>query len=731
MKKELLVPVGNYLSLIAAINNGADAVYLAGKKYGARAYSDNFTLEELDKAVKTCHLYGVKIYITVNTLIYEKEIKEAIDYIDYLHKIGVDAVIMQDIGLINLVHNMFPNLEIHASTQMHNHAKENIDFLENLGVKRVVFARELSLDFINNLETSMEKEAFIQGSLCVSYSGQCYFSKCILDRSANRGMCAGMCRLKYEAYEDDKKIETNGDYLLSPKDLCSVKKFKEIMDSNIISLKIEGRMKSPSYVAIITKIYRKLIDDYYQGKDLIVSDNDMELLKSIFYREYTEGNLFNKDNIMNIKSSNHIGLLSGKVTNITNKKIEITLSKELKQGQSIRFKESDIGITLNFIYDKNNNLISKGLPNTKIYIDNFIKVKLNEEVYLTNPNLSDEITITKKIPIQMKFTAETGAAMIIEVSDGINKVEKKSSAAEPAKTSPSSSEQVKKNLIKTGNTPFVVDELKIILDDNQFIQNSILNNLRREALDELKEIRENKKVEYLKKEFITEDIICPKEKGIFVLARTKEQIEALKKYPVNIIVDNEKYLEESFIYKVNRNSLSYNLKHDKLLNTSYASMVKNPSLIGDYFLNITNHYALDVALKYNRIVTLSIENELEDIKDITKNYQNVNAAVYIYGRIELMMMKNCLIKNIKKESHCHACMQNKKYTLKDRNKAIYPVITNPLYHTSYILHNKVTDKIDQINTYQNIGINNFRLDLFDETYEDTINLMERLFSIYK
>lgn len=731
MKKELLVPVGNYLSLIAAINNGADAVYLAGKKYGARAYSDNFTLEELDKAVKTCHLYGVKMYITVNTLIYEKEIKEAIDYIDYLHKIGVDAVIMQDIGLINLVHNMFPNLEIHASTQMHNHAKESIDFLETLGVKRVVFARELSLDFINNLETNMEKEVFIQGSLCVSYSGQCYFSKCILDRSANRGMCAGMCRLKYEAYEDDKKIETNGDYLLSPKDLCSVKKFKEIMDSNIISLKIEGRMKSPSYVAIITKIYRKLIDDYYQGKDLIVSDNDMELLKSIFYREYTEGNLFNKDNIMNIKSSNHIGLLSGKVTSITNKKIEITLSKELKQGQSIRFKESDIGITLNFIYDKNNNLISKGMPNTKIYIDNFIKVKLNEEVYLTNPNLPDETTITKKIPIKMKFTAKTGAEMIIEVSDGINKVEKKSRAAEQAKTSPSSSEQVKKNLIKTGNTPFVVDELKITLDDNLFIQNSILNNLRREALDELKEIRENKKVEYLKKEFITEDIIYPKEKGIFVLARTKEQIEALKKYPVNIIVDNEKYLEESFIYKVNRNSLSYNLKHDKLLNTSYASMVKNPSLIGDYFLNITNHYALDVALKYNKIVTLSIENELEDIKDITKNYQNVNAAVFIYGRIELMMMKNCLIKNLKNVSPCSACMQNKKYTLKDRNKAIYPIITNPLYHTSYILHNKVTDKIDQINTYQNIGINNFRLDLFDESNEDTINLMERLFSIYK
>ena len=175
MLHELLVPVGNYESLVAAINNGADAVYLGGKRFGARAYANNFTLEEVEAATKLCHLYGVKIYVTVNTLIYEREIKEALDSCKKLHKIGVDALIMQDVGLIDLVHQTLPNMEIHASTQMHNHSEESLKFLEDLGIKRVVFARELSLDYINNIDTKLEKEVFIHGSLCVSYSGQCLF----------------------------------------------------------------------------------------------------------------------------------------------------------------------------------------------------------------------------------------------------------------------------------------------------------------------------------------------------------------------------------------------------------------------------------------------------------------------------------------------------------------------------------------------------------------------------
>lgn len=724
MKHELLIPVGNKESLIAAINNGADAVYLAGKKYGARAFAENFTLEEIKEATQTCHIYGVKIFITVNTLIYEQEIKEALEYIEQLHKIGVDAVIMQDIGLIKLVHETFPNLEIHASTQMHNHSEDNIKFLEDLGVKRVVFARELSLDQINNINTKMQKEAFIHGSLCISYSGQCYFSKCILNRSANRGECAGMCRLKYQLLKNNIPIKTSGQYILSPKDLCTIDKFKELMQSNIYSFKIEGRMKSPAYVAAVTKIYRKLIDDYENNQEPQVKEEDLKQLKSIFYREYTTGNLFNDTNIMNPKSSNHIGLYAGKITNITPKKLEIKLTEDLHQHDSIRFKQSEKGITLNFIYDKKDNLINKGNKNETIYIDNFLNLKTKDEIYITSPKYILEETITKKINIKMNFIAHKDENIILEVEDQINKIKVQGPKPELSRTSSITKEQITKSLSKTGNTPYQINELDITIDNNLFIRNIDLNNLRREALSKLT----NKRIEnnnYKKQTYQDKPSIIPKTNEILVLARTQDQIELLKQYPVKIIVDKLEYMEKDFIYKISRNNYKYQTYKGKVMNTSYASMIKNKNLISDYYLNITNHYSLNLAHKYNQIVTLSPENTYNDLKEIMKN-PNTNPAVLIYGRIEIMMMKNCILKTQTKP--CTQCQTQDKYEIKDRNKEQYPIITDNHNHTSYILNHHITNKISQIKEYQKIGITNFRVDLYDETPTQTKQIIEEIIS---
>ena len=202
MKKvELLSPAGNKNTLYYAVHGGCDAVYVSTTSYTARKYAQNFTLEELKQAVKYCHLYGVKLYVTVNTIIYEQEVKDFIKYIKYLYESDVDALIMQDLGMIKLVNELFPDFEIHSSTQFHTHNEEQVKLLESLNVKRVVLARELSLQEINNIKTPLEKEIFIHGALCVSYSGQCYFSSKFLQRSGNRGECAGMCRLPYELYE--------------------------------------------------------------------------------------------------------------------------------------------------------------------------------------------------------------------------------------------------------------------------------------------------------------------------------------------------------------------------------------------------------------------------------------------------------------------------------------------------------------------------------------------------
>ena len=265
--KELLIPAGNMECLKIAIHSGADAVYLGGKKFGARAYANNFTDEELVEAIKYAHIYGVKIHVTVNTMMHEDELYDALEYLRFLYENGVDAVIVQDIGLISLARKYLPNLPIHASTQVHNTNSDGVKLLETLGVERVVFARELSVEEIEGIDTKLEKEAFIHGSLCVSYSGNCLFSSVLMNRSGNRGECAQICRLPFKLYRDNDFVPTEGEYLLSPRDLNTSNNLKKILDSSIYSLKIEGRMKSPEYVGCVTKLYRDLLDKYYAKKN--------------------------------------------------------------------------------------------------------------------------------------------------------------------------------------------------------------------------------------------------------------------------------------------------------------------------------------------------------------------------------------------------------------------------------------------------------------------------------
>ena len=386
MKKvELLSPAGDFAALKQAIHNGADAIYLGGKKFGARKFAPNFDNDEMIAAIKYAHLYGVKIYVTVNTIIYNDEIDECLNYLTFLHQNHVDAVIMQDIGMITLIRNLIPDLEIHASTQTHNCNDETLKLFKQLGIKRVVLARELTLDEINNLKTDIEKEVFIHGALCICYSGCCLFSSLNGGRSGNRGQCAGPCRLPYKLIKNGKPVKTNGNFLLSTKELNTSKKIKDILNSNIQSLKIEGRMKSPEYVAFITKMYRNLIDNNY------IEENTEENLKKLFNREFTEGHLFNQknDKLMNIKSPNHIGISIGNVIN-TGKQIKIKLNKDLSQNDGIRFKMSGKGMIVNKLYNDKGLLINKAHKGDIIYLDNKINLKTNDEVLKTTDFLLEQ-----------------------------------------------------------------------------------------------------------------------------------------------------------------------------------------------------------------------------------------------------------------------------------------------------------------------------------------------------
>lgn len=475
---ELLCPAGNKESLIAAINSGANAVYLSGKKFGARAFAANFSNEELKEAIRIGKVYGVKIYVTMNTLVKENEIEEFLEQVEFLYSNGVDAILMQDFGMICLCLKKYPNLEIHASTQAHNSSLQGIDFLYKLGVKRVVLPREMSLDEIKLIKTPIEKEVFIHGALCVSYSGRCLMSQVLGGRSGNRGECAGCCRFKWKLYKSDKLLKEG--YLLSMKELNLSEDILRLTPY-VDSLKIEGRMKSPTYVSFITSYYRKILD----GEK--ITDIDRENLQSLFYRGYTKGHLLNNKDLVNTKSPNHIGLPIGKVIDVTDSKITILLDKELAQEDGIRFLESGKGLIVNYLYDMKDRLISKGSPKQKIILDNKVGLTTLDTVSLTtNHKLITKFdNITRKVDIAIKVIAKINEPLEISfIKDNII-VSEKGNIVERAKSAIVTKERIISQVKRIGNTPFNCHEIDVLLDDDIFIPMGEINVLRRTLTERL------------------------------------------------------------------------------------------------------------------------------------------------------------------------------------------------------------------------------------------------------
>lgn len=728
--KELLVPVGNMDSLKAAVMNGADAIYLGGKRFGARAFAGNFNDEEMISAIHFAHLYGVKIYVTVNTVVFESELEDVYNYCLFLHKTGVDALIVQDLGLMSLLKRRLPNLEIHASTQVHNVSESGLRILEDLNVKRVVFARELSLATIDSYKTSMEKEIFIHGALCVSYSGECLFSSVLLGRSGNRGECAQVCRLPYKLLENDEVVKTDSKYLLSTKDLKTVSKFKEIMDSSVKSLKIEGRMKSPEYVACVTRLYRNLIDYYYGKDDLRISEYE-EDLKVIFNRQYTYGYLFNatNDEIINIHTSNHVGVHLGKVFKVTNKYIYIKLDSQLNQGDGIRINETNDGMIVNFLYDESLKLTS--VCKNIAVIDNKIKASVGDSV-----NKTSDITVinkyrelpVRKVDIDVTFT-HSGNHATLEITDGINVVKKEADIVFPSKNISIKKEDIIKQLSKLGNTPFKIANISIGEFESKFINIKDLNAIRRNAIEELIFIRENSKKEVIQRKY-NEEMHKNSLKGkltLSVLVRDEEQLlKCLTYFDRIYVIDRNLYN----LYKDNpkiyyRGSRIYEKTNIKNTLATELGEIYDGAKISDYFLNITNHETLDYLSKYVDINTLSIELEDDNIERIMK-HNNYNVEMLLYSTLELMITKYCPVNKVaNKDTICTKCMKNE-YKLVDRNGSKYPIKTDVKNHLTHILDSKVTNNLEKLKYYYNLGIRNFRIELNSEDSKEIDDIIKNL-----
>lgn len=709
---ELLAPVGDRLSFYQAINSGADAVYLAGKKFGARAYAANFNVDELKEIITEAHILGVKVYITVNTIIKEKEMSDAINFIKEVANFGADAFIMQDLGLISVVRKTMPSVVIHASTNLSANCVSKVKELAKLGVKRVILARELSYLEIEEIKnnTSIELEIFIHGAQCMSYSGRCLLSSAIGKRSGNRGTCAQACRMEYRLLEDGNELKRK--YYLSPRDLCTIEHIDKLKELGITSLKIEGRMKRSEYIGIVTRSYRKALDNDLTKEELASLKKEMALM---FNRGYSKGYLFGADvsHFTNTASSSHIGISIGEVVKFSNNYAYIKLASSLQFGDSIRIvgKMGD-AITVNEMFvnglkkkeAKAGDLIQIRCHNMVSVGSNVIKTTDNALIESANNTNAKQIEVNGKLYFDGQVK--------LMVSDGVNEVIAAScfpyTKAEKEESIGRLIEQIK----KTQSTHYVFNKVEVI--DSLFLPIKDINELRRNALNLLDEARSRVNiVEYNPP--VKEQLDINITNDVYYLVESNEQAEYLlargKKVLTRDLSVFSCFKDKGIIYIPKR------INKDGYFNSFV-----------DCYHNCLNAASLAYYFgQGSEVVGVSVEASIENIKDMIRMFEanyltKPNLCVQIYGREELMVMKHCLICKEKghQEKGCGEC-KNHSYSLVDRVGEKYSLINDGNCNL-IMLHSKVLNLINKINELKEIGVTNFLVDLKDED----VDLVEKI-----
>ena len=760
---ELLAPVGSFDALKAAVQNGANAVYLGGKDFSARASANNFDREELIEAVKYAHIRDVRVFVTTNTLIKQDEIEDFVEYAKFLYDIDVDALIMQDIGVAMLIHDLLPDFELHASTQMVAHSLEDVQYLESVGFKRVVLARELTVDEIKYIcdNTNVDIEVFVHGALCVCYSGGCLMSSMIGNRSGNRGRCAQPCRQKYTMIDisTGEEIHSNGEYLLSTKDLNTIEDVDKIIETGVLSLKIEGRMKKPEYVATVINSYRNAIDEYQATKKVNISTETMEDLYTIFNRKFTKGLILGEvgEDVMNSNVPNNQGLYVGKVVDYNKKakRLKIKLEGTLKKGDGINLGGGTIGRII-----KGKEIVQIGYKGETIELDFIGEARKNQPVFKTSDtNLIDKAQKTytqdkefAKSLIDAEITIKLGEYPELKLIDKNNNsvTVKGDKLVEKALKVALGEEKIETQIKKLGNTPYELDDLKINLDEGVSMPISLINQMRREAIELLDEARipvkgrayKDSKIKYSPKKYAKDTNSNSK-------IRVKiNNIEALKSI-INLDIDMIYYedvatLEQAMaMATANNKKLIYSAprivrnKEYKRLEKSneyckenvqisalgqvkyYKENSENVSFDVDYYLNpfnseTINHYKKEGATT----VCISQELNIHEIKETTK-YTDMEIETVAYGYIPMMLSEYCpmgvVARSCKKDKRCATCKESK-YVLRDFKGEEYR-ISQDLFCRSTIYNSIANCLINNLDELSDAGINVFRLDFTHESPE--------------
>lgn len=692
---ELLAPAGSFEILKAVIAAGADAVYVGGSQFGARAYANNFTEEELLGAIDYVHLRGKKLFLTVNTLFKNNEINESLyEYLLPYYKRGLDAVIVQDFGVIAYIKEHFPNLPIHTSTQMTITGVEGAKLLKNLGVERVVLARELSIEEMKQIkkEADVELEAFVHGALCYSFSGQCLFSSMLGGRSGNRGRCAQPCRLPYAVFDENKKEYKKESYVLSLKDLCGIEYLQKLREAGVYSLKIEGRMKQASYAAGVVSYYRKYIDLEKQ-----VSKEDMQHLYELGNRCGFTTEYFVKHN----------------------DKSMITFEKPS--------------------YEKSNEALHQEIE--RKYVGTKHQIPVNGTLF-----------IHKGQPLEFYVNSEENHAYV-SLGD-----------AQEAKNKPLSVDDVRDRMNKTGESAFCFESLEIQMDDDIFVPNGVLNQLRRDALAQLEQMM---LAEFVREENATDglglntistgkqewDETCKEQ--VICSCETRAQFEAILEHGIfvnTIYIDSNMYPENDFvesleqdIKKIHEAGKSAYLKlpaifrmHTSNTYQEIKTRINNIELDGVVVRNYEElAFAKEVFLKEKIVIDHNLYTYNDCAKNAFMNYDihrdtiplelnqkeirrrdNQNSEMVVYGYYPLMTTAGCVHKNTK------ACDKKSQITyLKDRYNVLFPV-KNYCKDCYNVVYNSVPVMLfSEIDKLRKWGIQHFRLDFTMESSKEVANVL--------
>lgn len=698
-KYELLAPAGDMAALKAAVSAGANAVYLGYDEFSARAKAKNFNKEELREAINYSHLRNVKIYVTFNILIADFEIKRAMERVKMLYDLGVDALILQDLGIAREIRKDFPDFEVHASTQMAVNNFYGAKFLKEMGFSRVVLARETPLFELEKIkELDIDVETFIHGALCVSYSGECLMSSMIGGKSGNRGECAQACRKSYEILDFDKNKIGKRLYYISPKDLNTLDDVAKIINSGGYSLKIEGRMKNPEYVYTVVSSYKKSLE----GKLTLEDKNDTE---QVFNRGFTKG-LFNGDfgnDFISSDRPDNRGVEVGKVIDARKNYAKVIFDEDVFEGDGLEFISNSgrFGMRSNSFYEANIpheiNLFKAPILNSKI--NRTFSKKLYEKVdeKIENFDYKRELDIDLKIKI--------GERPLIKVKSGDLSINfELDRVVEVAKKSGLDRDRVIENISKTGDSIFQVKNIDLDLDDNAFLPISAINELRREATKiledkilngsidrfEIENNLENKKFEKQNKDKKSKiKVFFNKFKDLGnsslndideIIIRAKDLEKFNKKFKSREV---SIYLDKFYSYKELENLREYILKNQNVrgiwinnLSEYYIFKDDGLEINGDIGLNVfnrlTSNFFRDLGLNS---ITLSPElNSSQIQKIVNKNDTELN--LISYGRLPVMTMKHCpfsIIKNCKDEKSCPTC-RYKNYLLRDEKNVDFEVL---------------------------------------------------------